>query len=162
MNDGFLGYRTSLMLDLVVCSLVLVVPALFYSLYLVKVRRNFVAHRNIQLTLAVVLLLAVTAFEIDMQQVQGGWQNVVAKREIPLTTEQLQAARQVLWIHLVFAVSSPVLWAATIVMALRHMPKPPAPCAHSELHKKLGWLATLDLTLTSVTGLWFYYVAFMR
>lgn len=162
MNDGFLGYRTSLMLDFVVCSLVLVVPALIYSIYLVKVRRNFVAHRNIQLTLAVVLLVAVTAFEIDMQQIQGGWEKVVAKRLNPLTAEQLQSVRQVLWIHLVFAVSSPVLWATTIVLALRRMPKPPAPCTHSDLHKKLGWLSTLDLTLTSITGLWFYYVAFMR
>ena len=161
MNDGFLGYRTSLMLDLVVCSLVLVVPALVYSLYLVKIRRNFVAHRNIQLTLAVVLLLAVTAFEIDMQQVQGGWQKVVDKRLVKLTAEQLQSAQQVLWIHLVFAVSSPVLWATTIVLALRRIPSPPAPCPHSELHKKLGWLSTLDLTLTSITGLWFYYVAFI-
>ena len=162
MNDGFLGYRTSLMLDFVVCSLVLVVPALIYSIYLVKVRRNFVAHRNIQLTLAVVLLVAVTAFEIDMQQIQGGWEKVVAKRLNPLTAEQLQSVRQVLWIHLVFAVSSPVLWATTIVLALRRMPKPPAQCTHSDLHKKLGWLSTLDLTLTSITGLWFYYVAFMR
>ena len=162
MNDGFLGYRTSLMLDFVVCSLVLVVPALIYSIYLVKVRRNFVAHRNIQLTLAVVLLVAVTAFEIDMQQIQGGWEKVVAKRLNPLTAEQLQSVRQVLWIHLVFAVSSPVLWATTIVLALRRMPKPPAPCPHSDLHKKLGWLSTLDLTLTSITGLWFYYVAFIR
>ena len=162
MHDGFLGYRTSLMLDLVVCSLALVVPALVYSIYLVKFRRRYLAHRNIQLTLAVVLLLAVTAFEIDMQQVQGGWEKVVDKRLVKLTTEQLQAARQVLWIHLVFAVSSPVLWATTIVLALRRMPKPPAPCAHSELHKKLGWLSTLDLTLTSITGLWFYYVAFIR
>ncbi len=162
MTDGFLGYRTSLMLDLVVCSLVLVVPALVYSIYLVKVRRRFVAHRNIQLTLAVVLLAAVSAFEFDMQQVQGGWQHVVAKRVVPLTAEQLQSVRYVLWIHLVFAVSSPVIWAATILLALQRMPKPPAPCAHSELHKKLGWLATIDLTLTSITGLWFYYVAFMR
>ena len=162
MNDGFLGYRTSLMLDLVVCSLVLVVPALFYSLYLVKVRRNFVAHRNIQLTLAVVLLVAVTAFEIDMQQIQGGWRQVVNKRAVPLADEQIQAVQKVLWIHLVFAVSSPVLWATTILLALQRLPKPPAPCAHSALHKKLGWLATLDLTLTSITGLWFYYVAFMR
>ena len=162
MSDGFLGYRTSLMLDFVVCSLVLIVPTLVYSIYLVKFRRNYVAHRNIQLTLAVVLLVAVSAFEIDMQQVQGGWQQVVAKREVKLTAEQLQSVRQVLWIHLIFAVSSPVLWATTIVLALRRMPSPPAPCVHSQWHQLLGWVATLDLTLTSITGLWFYYVAFIR
>ena len=162
MSDGFLGFRTSLMLDVVVCALVLVVPAIIYSLYLVKVKHQFAAHRNMQLGLAVVLLIAVGAFEVDMQMIQGGWQNVVAKREVPLTPEQLTAVRQVLWIHLVFAISSPLLWAVTIVLALKRFPKPLAPGPHSDLHKKLGWAATLDLVLTSVTGLWFYYVAFVR
>lgn len=162
MSDGFLGYRTSFMLDVVVCALVLVVPAIIYSLYLVKRKAKFTAHRNMQLALAVVLLIAVGAFEIDMQLVQGGWQNVVAKREIPLTSEQLGAVRNILWIHLVFAVSSPLLWAVTITLALKRFQNPPVPNAHSALHKKLGWLATMDLTLTSVTGLWFYYVAFIR
>ena len=162
MSDGFLGFRTSLMLDVVVCALVLVVPAIIYSLYLVKVKQRFSAHRNMQLGLAAVLLVAVGAFEVDMQLVQGGWQKVVAKREVPLDAEQLAAVRQVLWIHLVFAISSPLLWAVTIVLALKRMPKPPVPGPHSALHKKLGWASTLDLVLTSVTGLWFYYVAFVR
>jgi putative membrane protein len=42
------------------------------------------------------------------------------------------------------------------------MPQPPAPCDHSPLHKKLGWASTIDLTLTSITGLWFYFVAFVQ
>ena len=162
MADGFLGFRTSFMLDFVVCALAAIVPILVYSIYLVKFKAKYVVHRYIQLGLAVVLLIAVGAFEVDMQLVQGGWENVVAKREIPLSPEQLQSVRYVLWIHLVFAVSSPILWAVTIVLALRRMPQPPAPCDHSPLHKKLGWASTIDLTLTSITGLWFYFVAFVQ
>ena len=41
------------------------------------------------------------------------------------------------------------------------MPNPPQPSTHSRLHKVLGWVSTLDLVLTSVTGLIFYYVAFV-
>ena len=162
MADGFLGFRTSFMLDFVVCALAAVVPALVYSIYLVKFKGKYVAHRNLQLGLAVVLLIAVGGFEVDMQMIQGGWQNVVAKRESLLSVEQLQSVKYVLWIHLVFAVSSPILWAVTIVLALRRMPKPLAPGDHSPLHKKLGWASVIDLTLTSVTGLWFYYVAFVQ
>ena len=40
-------------------------------------------------------------------------------------------------------------------------PRPVIPGAHSRLHKTLGWASAADLTLTSVTGLWFYYAAFV-
>jgi hypothetical protein len=44
---------------------------------------------------------------------------------------------------------------------LKRFPSPAAPSVHSGLHKKLGWLSTMDLLLTSVTGLMFYYMAFI-
>ena len=161
MNDGFLGYRTSFMLDFVVVALVLIVPVLIYSLIAVKVRHQYGRHRTLQLLLGIVLLVAVGLFEIDLQWVQGGWRNVVAKREVKLTEDQLAFAQRVLWIHLAFAISTPLLWATTIGLALRHIPLPPQPSPHSRLHKTLGWLSTLDIVLTSVTGLVFYYFAFV-
>lgn len=162
MTNGFLGYDSSFMLDVVVCALLLIVPALLYSLYLVKVRRSYVAHRNMQLTLGAVLLLAVIAFEVDIR-VHGGWELIVNKpgQEARLTGDALSYATQVLWVHLVFAISTPFLWIATIVLALKRFPSPPTPGPHSELHKKLGWLSTIDITLTSLTGLYWYYVAFV-
>ena len=161
MTDGFLGFCTSFMLDFVVVALLLIVPILVFSLYAVKVRRNYTLHRNLQLLLGVVLLVAVGLFEIDLQFIQGGWANVVAKRATPLTPAQLGFVQTVLRIHLVFAISTPVLWMVTIVLALRRMPSPPQPCAHSQLHKSLGWISTIDIVLTSVTGLIFYYFAFV-
>jgi len=162
MSSGFLGNDASFMLDVVVSALVLVVPLLAYSLYTVKIAHNFVRHRNLQLLLAGVLLVAVVAFEVDMQ-LHGGWEKIVNKDESSprLGPEQLSEVRRILSIHLVFAISTPLLWAATIVLALRRFPNPPVPGPHSRLHKVLGWLSTVDLTLTSVTGLWFYYVAFV-
>jgi hypothetical protein len=163
MSSGFLGYDTSLMLDAVVCALVLVVPALLFSLYLVKFRHNYLWHRNLQIGLGVVLLLAVGAFEIDMQIVHGGWENVVNKhpeqpRRLPV---EMQTIRRILYVHLIFAVSTPLLWGTTIALALKRIPSPPAPCAHSRVHKNLGWLSTADITLTSLTGLVWYYFAFV-
>lgn len=161
MSHGFLGYDGStFMLDFVVTALVLIVPALLVSLYLVKVRRNYTAHRNLQLALAGVLLVAVIAFEIDIRA-HGGWQEIVGSRQIPLSTDQIEAAKQTLYVHLVFAISTPLLWATTIALALKRMPQPPAPCEHSRLHKTLGWLSVIDLVLTSATGLLFYYRAFV-
>jgi len=65
-------------------------------------------------------------------------------------------------VHLVFAISTPILWVITTVLALKHFPDPTLPSPHSPLHRKLGWLSTIDLVLTSFTGLMFYYMAFMQ
>jgi hypothetical protein len=163
MKNGFLGYEASLMLDAVVCALVLVVPWLVFSIYTVKVKRNYLLHKNLQLALAVVLTLAVAAFEVDMQFVHGGWENIVNKNpEAPRrSAEDMAAIRVMLYVHLCFAVTTPVLWAVTIALALKRFPRSAAPSPHSGLHKKLGWLSTFDLTLTSLTGLAFYYMAFI-
>lgn len=161
LQNGFLGNQASFMLDFVVVALVLIVPILLYSLYAVKVQRKYQLHKSLQLLLGVVLLVAVVAFEIDLHLIQGGWQNVVAKREVPLTADQLATVHTLLRIHLIFAASTPFLWVATIVLALRHFPSPVTPGRHSRLHKLLGWLSAGDITLTSVTGLIFYYAAFV-
>ncbi len=163
MLNGFLGYQTTFMLDVVVCALVLVVPLLAWSLYVVRVQRRYQLHKRLQLILAVLLLIAVAGFEIDVQLVHGGWEAIVNPPGQPprLDGEALDHVRTVLWIHLAFAISTPPLWIATIWLALRRYPSPPKPGPHSPLHKRLGWIATLDLLGTSLTGLWFYYVAFV-
>ena len=150
------------MLDVVVCALVLVVPALLFSLYTVKIRRNYTLHKTMQLTLGIVLLITVSAFEVDMR-LHGGWENIINKPDQPVRLDgaALESVRTLLWVHLVFAVSTPVFWVTTIVLALKRFPNPPQPSAHSALHKKLGWISAIDITLTSVTGLIFYYNAFM-
>ncbi len=164
LRDGFLGNHASFMLDFVVVALVLIVPILVYSLYAVNVRYQYGLHRSLQLLLAGVLLLAVLLFEVDLHFVQGGWEQVVRKRpaESQLTVEALSQVRTVLRIHLIFAISTPILWAVTIAAALRGFANPPVPGAHSRWHKLLGWASAIDITLTSVTGLIFYYTAFIR
>jgi len=161
MSEGFLGNQASFMLDIVVCALVVVVPTLLTSLYLVKVKKNFLLHRNLQLLLGVVLLIAVGAFEIDMHLIHKGWENIVARRHPEISAEQMGYIQNVLWVHLIFAITTPFFWVTTIVLALKRIPSPPAPCEHSGLHKKLGWISTIDITMTSVTGLFWYYVAFV-
>ncbi|WP_437203232.1 DUF420 domain-containing protein [Planctomicrobium sp. SH664] len=163
MKNGFFGYDASFMLDFVVVALLLIVPVQLYSVRAVK-RRKWMLHRNLQLLLGITLLVAVVAFEVDTQFVHGGWEKIVNKNpDVPrLTVEQLQPIRTVLRIHLIFAISTPVLWATTLILAWRRFPNPPQPAPHSGTHKTLGWLSVLDIVATSVTGLWFYYVAFMR
>jgi len=160
MGRGFLGYHASVMMDVVVLALIAVVPLLVYSLYLVKVRRRYTAHRNVQIALGVVLLITVGLFELDMR-LEGGIAQILLHRPTPLTPEQHALFYRVLYVHLFFAISTVVLWAVTLGLAWRNMPNPPSPCAHSRLHKFLGWTSAIDITLTSVTGLAVYYFGFM-
>jgi len=160
MAKGFLGYPSTVMLDVVVCALVLVVPLLFYSIYLVKFRREFLWHRNLQLTLGAALLVTVCLFELDMR-LQGGWLTILKNRPVPLSETHLTLVGQILAVHVCFAISAVFSWIATMTHGLRNIPYPPGPSSHSARHKTLGWLSTITLTLTSVTGLIFYYYAFM-
>ncbi|MCH2212030.1 MAG: DUF420 domain-containing protein [Fuerstiella sp.] len=162
-KDGFLGYGTSFMLDFVVCALVVIVPILITSICLVKFGQRYNQHRRLQTLLCVVLFLAVGAFEIDLQIVHGGWENVVKKSysDDAVFAQRVSNAQPWLWLHLVFAVTTPLLWLITICMASRQFSKPPRPGTHSRTHRRLGWLSTIDVTLTAVTGLIFYYVAFI-
>lgn len=162
MSNGFLGYNATFMLDLVVCALVLVVPILVASIFLVKFRRNFVWHRRLQLLLAAVLLFAVAAFEIDVQAIHHGWQNIVRQARPEITLADFDFIRKILYVHLVFAISTPLLWAVTISLALPRFGNPPTPSAHSRWHKRLGWTSAVDLAMTSVTGLLFYFFAFVN
>jgi putative membrane protein len=161
MSQGFLGYHATFMLDVVVCALVLLVPALAVSIYLVKIRRHYAWHRRLQLSLGGVLLLAVAAFEVDVQFVHHGWQNIVHSARPDMAKESLDFARTILYVHLVFAISTPLLWILTISLALPKFGNPPSPSRHSPVHKWLGWTSATDLALTSVTGLLFYYFAFI-
>src|ERR1700679_468688 len=119
MSHGFLGYNATFMLDLIVCALILVVPVLATSIFLVCVRHNYVWHRRIQLLLAGVLLFAVFGFEVDVQLVHGGWQNIVHQARPNIYAEDFNFTRTLLRVHLIFAASTPLLWAVTIGLALR-------------------------------------------
>jgi len=66
-----------------------------------------------------------------------------------------------LGIHLVFAVTTTLLWIGVIVQALRRFPKPPAPNEYSGTHKFWAWLAALDMGMTALTGWIFYLLAFV-
>ncbi len=66
---------------------------LAFSIYLVKFRRNFVWHRRLQLILAGVLLFAVVAFEVDVQVVHHGWQNIVLQARPDISASDFDFAR---------------------------------------------------------------------
>jgi uncharacterized membrane protein YozB (DUF420 family) len=152
--NGFLGSRASIMLDVVFLAMFLVLPVLGVSIGLARFGKQYTWHKRIQITLAVVLLAAVAAFEIDMQFVSG-WQT----RAMPSPYWPV-GVKTSLYIHLIFSISTFFLWLYVVIGALRNVPQPPAPSAYSRRHIFWARLAAIDLFLTAVTGWIFYWLAF--
>jgi uncharacterized membrane protein YozB (DUF420 family) len=155
--DGFLGTRASLVLDCLSVAMFLIVAVLGWSVYQVKFRRRYQLHKRLQVVLGAVLLAAVGLFEFDIQR--HGWEDRAAGQIDGDVPNIVWAA---LYVHLVFAVSSIVLWPIVIVRALRNFPDPAAPAPHSLWHKRWGRLAASDMVMTAVTGWVFYWFAFVR
>jgi putative membrane protein len=156
-TDGFLGTRAPLILDVLCLAMLGVVLVLCWSIYQVKFRRRFLLHKRTQITLGVILLAVVILFEIDIRL--HGWQERAAG---PMGGPAPAAAVATLYVHLVFAVTTVLLWPTTIALALRNFPNPPMPGPHSRIHIPLARTAAADMVLTAITGWIFYYVAFVR
>lgn len=152
--DGFLGYRASIMLDVVFLAMFAVLPIMGWSIWLVKYRQNYRLHKTVQLILGGVLLATVALFEADMRW--NGWRH---RAEVSAYFNDWVFYS--LYIHLCFAVTTAVLWVAVIVQALRKFPKPPMPCAYSPKHIFWAKLAAIDMLMTAVTGWIFYWLAFV-
>jgi uncharacterized membrane protein YozB (DUF420 family) len=159
--NGFIpGARGSLMLDVVFLAMWVVVPVLACSLYAVKRRRQFALHKQLQLVTAVVLLVAVVLFELDIRL--HGWEERAAPSPyFDPNAKWTSPAGISLAIHLTFAVPTLLLWIYVVVAALRKFSQPPQPGPHSRTHARTGWLAAIGMFLTAVTGWIFYGLAFV-
>lgn len=147
------------MFDVVVVAMLAVLPLLAWSVYLVKVRRQYALHKRIQLTLGAVLLLTVVLFEVDVRVI--GWRDRAAVSAFASRDGSTDWVMLWLGVHLFFSVTTSVLWLLVIARALRHFPSPPAPNQHSAWHRRFGALAAVDMLCTAVTGWIFYWLAFV-
>lgn len=152
---GFLGTRASLMLDVVFLAMFVVVPVMLWSIYLVKFRQRYQLHKQIQLVLGAVLLIAVTMFEVDLQLFTD-WKLLAAPS--PYIDS---IVRPSLWVHLFFAIPTAFLWVYVMYHGLRYIPNPPGPSVHSARHLFWAKLAAFEMVMTALTGWVFYYLAFV-
>ncbi len=156
---GFLPTRGSLMLDVVFVAMFAIIPLMMWSIYLARYRRRYEWHKRLQITLAVVLLLAVTAFEVDLRFFTD-WE-ALAEPSPFYQAEAWNAVWYALVVHLCFAIPTPLLWVYVIVQALRRFPHPAAPSPHSRQHIWWARLAAAGMFLTALTGWIFYWLAFV-
>ena len=153
IGTGFLPFRGSIMLDVVFIAMFAIIPVLLVSVALVK-RKQFRWHRNVQIVTAIVLLLAVIAFEVDMRFVTN-WQELAEKSSL------YAACYPLLYLHLLFAIPTPFLWAVIIIGALRNFDQNFQAPHYRERHRVLGWCGIGLMLGTAITGIVFYVAAFI-
>jgi uncharacterized membrane protein YozB (DUF420 family) len=158
-GTGFIpGSRGSFMLDFVFTAMFGILFILAWSIRLAK-QRKYELHKRVQVVSALVLLVAVAAFEVDMRFFTD-WEELARPSRY-----WSQGGTNLVWValivHLCFAIPTPFLWGFVIYEGFRRFPAPIGPGAHSLRHKRWGWIAAIALFLTSVTGWIFYALAFV-
>jgi hypothetical protein len=156
MLEAILGSsRAPLVFDVLVTAMPLVLIAVGFGLYQVRVHRNYDFHRKIQLTISAVLLIVVIWFEVNVR-VQGWIENA---QPSPFFNSGLFPF---LYLHVAIAVSSAALWVNQVSHALRHFSKNYEIAAKEKVkHLRRGWLTIGMMSLTTITGWIFYYLAFV-
>jgi len=155
MPPGFLGTDADILMDLVVCSLAVVLPLLGLSWRWVRAG-HYLRHRNMMVGLGSTLAVVVTLFEIDVRLAGGAFG--LAQNSSLAGTTLMNAS---IWIHLFIAAFTAVLWLWLILLSRRRFPNPPVPTeSFSEKHRFWGRIGMVAMTLTGITGIELYVVLF--
>lgn len=156
MSSGFLPARGSFMLDLIVVAMLVVSVVMLVSVALVRYGKLHRVHRAIQTGLAVLLLLAIIGFEIDLRFFTN-W------RELARPSPWFESGwvDRMLWLHLAFAIPTPFVWGVVVWQALRNYADGFPDPQHRARHRLGGRIAVALMLLTAVTGWVFYWFAFV-
>lgn len=154
MFPGFLGTKAPFMMDLVVLALFAIIPVLIYSIKLAKTGQ-YIKHKSIQIALAIILLISVILFEIEIRIAGGIYQL------IDIAPSERLLFDIVLYTHLFFAITTPLIWGFVIFSAIKNFDGKSFPARYANKHRLWGKIATIDLILTSLTGFLVYYLGFL-
>jgi hypothetical protein len=153
---GFLGTRADILMDIVLLSFIVILPALCWSWWQVR-SRQYTTHKRTQLTLAAILFVAVALFEADLKLSGGIFE---------LTAESRYAGTTLLnsWIygHTVVAILTSLIWVVLIILSLKRFPVPAAPGAFSKTHRFWGRAGMITMILTGLSAFPLYYYGFMQ
>ncbi len=151
----FCRLRGSFVLDFVFVAMFVVCVVMVASILSVRFRKAYQLHRLLQVSLAVVLAIAVGIFEIDVRFFTD-WRELAR----PSAYYESGYVDLALWIHLAFAIPTPFVWAYVVIRALRYFPNPAKPGSHSQSHRFWGRIAAGLMLMTAITGCIFYWLAF--
>jgi hypothetical protein len=160
MNISFppsmFGARCDILMDIVVISMAIILPLLWYSYKKVKVDRNYKLHKNIQLTMFIILFVVVILFEYDMKQNGGIFAMVQGS-----AYEGTFFLNFMIYFHTFLSVTTSLIWILLVIASLIKFGKNPRPGKFSRTHRLWGKIGMWDMALTCITGLILYVIGFI-
>ena len=154
LPQGFLGTRGDILMDLVVLSFLVILPVLMISWRAAR-RRNYAQHRAIQISLVLVLAVAVGLFEVDLK-LSGGIFELTRESSYAGTT----LLNGLIYGHTLVAIGSTLVWVPLVIVSLRKFANPPVSNAFGPTHRKWGRLGMLLMMASGLSAVPLYYLGF--
>ena len=155
-HPSFLGARCDALMDIVVISMTIILPLLYFSMKKVKHDRDYKTHKMIQLIMFIVLFFVVIIFEYDMKAHGGIFEMVKGS-----SYEGTFFLNFMIYFHTFLSITTSLIWIILIGFSLKKFPNPPKPNHFSKTHKFWGRIGIWDMALTCITGLILYIFGFM-
>lgn len=143
-------------MDIVVVSMVIILPLLWYSVQKVRVDHNYKLHKKIQLTMFIILFFVVLVFEYNMKQNGGIFEMVKSS-----SYEGTFFLNFMIYFHTFLSITTSIIWFVLIIASLIKFGKNPQPGKFSRTHKIWGKIGMWDMALTCFTGLILYIFGFV-
>lgn len=154
---SFLGARCDVLMDIVVISMAIILPLLWFSIKKVKREHNYKLHKNIQLTMFIILFFVVLLFEYDMRQHGGIFEMVKGSGY-----EGTFFLNFMIYFHTILSISTSLIWIVLVALSLKKFgASNPRPGKFSKTHKLIGTIGVWDMALTCVTGVILYVYGFV-
>ena len=145
-----------MLIDIVTLSFVIILPLLIVSWRIVRVNRNYLLHRNMQLTLGITLAVVVAIFEYDLAASGGIFELTRGS-----TYEGTALLNGTIYVHTAFAITAAIVWVGLIVFSMIRFASPPVPGAFSRTHRLWGRIGMITMMLAGATALPLYYLGFV-
>jgi len=143
-------------MDIVVVSMAIILPLLWYFYRKVRHERKYRVHKNIQVTMSLILLFVVLLFEYDMQQ-HGGIFAMVKESSYAGTF----FLNFIIYLHTFLSITTSIIWIYLVIASLKKFGKDPKPGKFSRTHRLWGKIGMWDMALTCITGLMVYVYGFV-
>ena len=152
---GFLGTRAPLFMD-IVTVIVALLPFLMLGVIMFARRKKYKVHAALQRLLFWVSLVVVAYFEFGVRT-YGGFDVLIKGSSTPYNY-----AFWVLITHISIAVVTLVLWIMTLNRAKKDRRMNVLPGMYTMYHKSSGIRTFIGVLLTSLSGIWVYYLLFVN